>query len=384
MAAVADTPARTLSDVSDLSEPSAAPLRPLSPALQQRRGAYELARPAATTRVSVGLGDAATHSPPCKRYQHSTQATAASESPAPLSRATPNADGSLPRARTPRVAEAAAAEHVSPHLARSSHLTPTLTAGHAQRSHAVNGARDDTERGVPSWRSKSVEQYHHSLARPSPAEHKHKKSVAFSDSSASAAGLERHVYENVDECRRRGGAASPHRQQRSTSAMPSARSPPQLRVVAMTPSRARSVNDECCEEDDSAADAAISSVSYRFYDSNGREQQSLSQRVSAQLLQRSAMRLSMPRRARLPPAKQQLYSVSRRQACSAHLSRRNHFRDNSPCKRSQHLATTTTIGYSCTRLLARSCSRPTNATAIAHTRCRRSRVRSRPTTMHKT
>jgi hypothetical protein len=145
------------------------------------------------------------------------------------------------------------------------------------------------EVGVRPWKSQSVEQF---TSRPSNAPQliaeKTKKKVIFPSELSID---QQHVYENIDDCREQG-VEHP----RKILPMPSKRLP--FRQPARVPVLSIPKIDPLAQpEPETLEDVGpeISFVSYRFYDKNMREQNSLSQRCSAQLLRKSAIRLSLPR-----------------------------------------------------------------------------------------
>ncbi|KAI6201598.1 LIM zinc-binding domain-containing protein [Aphelenchoides besseyi] len=144
---------------------------------------------------------------------------------------------------------------------------------------------------LPAWRSKSVEQFNNrSSDLPKLVEEKNRKRVVFPD-SLPPDNEKKHLYENIEDCRSR---TYEHPQQ--IMPLPGRRlpfrQPPRVPVLSL-PTQIDSRPHPIILQRD--VGPAISTVSYRFYDSSGREQNSLSQRVSAQLLKRSAMRMSLPR-----------------------------------------------------------------------------------------
>jgi hypothetical protein len=133
------------------------------------------------------------------------------------------------------------------------------------------------EVGVQPWKSESLKQLINNAPRL--VEEKTKKRVIFPDTQ--------HVYENIDDCR---GQSVEH--SRKILPIPGKRlpfrQPPRVPVLSVN-------QTEFYQPEVQDIDPDISFVSYRFYDKNMREQNSLSQRCSAQLLRKSAMRLSLPR-----------------------------------------------------------------------------------------
>lgn len=142
------------------------------------------------------------------------------------------------------------------------------------------------EVGVRPWKSESIKQFTNKLP-PGPRlmEEKTKKRVIFPDNPPE----HRHLYENIDDCRERG-VEHPRKILPIPGRRLPFRQPPRVPVLSVHKHESLTK-----PEDLQDVDPEISFVSYRFYNKDMQEQNSLSQRCSAQLLRKSAMRLSLPR-----------------------------------------------------------------------------------------
>lgn len=132
------------------------------------------------------------------------------------------------------------------------------------------------EVGVQPWKSESLKQL--SKNAPQLIEEKTKKRVIFPDTQ--------HVYENIDDCRDQ--VQHPRKILPIPGKRLPFRQPPRVPVLSVNKPEFYQIGSEEVSPD-------ISFVSYKFYDQNMVEQDSLSKRCSAQLLRKSAMRLSIPR-----------------------------------------------------------------------------------------
>lgn len=145
------------------------------------------------------------------------------------------------------------------------------------------------EVGVQPWKSESIKQYTNKpLVGPRLIEERTKKRVIFPDHPTHTE--QQHVYENIDDCREQN-----LEHPRKILPIPGNRlpfkQPPRVPVLSIHK------HEMMTPEPEQLLDVGpeISFVSYRFYDKNMQEQNSLSKRCSAQLLRKSAMRLSLPR-----------------------------------------------------------------------------------------
>lgn len=146
------------------------------------------------------------------------------------------------------------------------------------------------EVGVQPWQSKSIKQFKNS-SEPRLLEEKIKKRVIFSPNSTFD---NQHVYENIDDCREQG-FEHPNKVLPIPGKRLPFRQPPRVPVLSI---HQRQDVQQPKYVDEDQIDPEISYVSYRFYDKEMREQKTLSQRTSAKLLQKTAMRLSICSRSK--------------------------------------------------------------------------------------
>lgn len=159
-------------------------------------------------------------------------------------------------------------------------------------SHRLFGTRAMLQdHGVRPWKSRSVEQF---ASAPKLIEEKLKKKVIILSNGPPTE--HQHLYENIDDCYRQG-VDHPRKILPIPEKRLPFRQPARVPVLSIPKMRQTQVpvESESSPTEDDEVGPEISFVSYRFYDKNMREQNSLSQRCSSQLLRKAAIRLSLPR-----------------------------------------------------------------------------------------